>query len=193
MPSSSSPPSPPLGGRQVQSLRVQQPVTQIEREPRVNATQKAARDAETLREATLLRNRRLKLGAGATFVIVIAATIFGAQLREVAQQWRRRRDIQNAADQQVLEASVTEEADNPAIAVPASPVLGATSASVVEARKNLIQADREILRQVALLEDRRSMLNRQKREIQTKIGRIEERQARKAEMEARRAGPDMDR
>lgn len=119
------------------------------------------------------------LAAGAVGILV-TGSIFGAQLKEARQEQRRRDEIEVAA-QGVLQESAPTDQNVPVVAGAAAPQGVARSSDSAPSKQAM-----DIARQIALLEDRKALVLREKKRFEDKIHMLQERQAQQAEEAARR-------
>lgn len=181
-------------GQPVPKIRIPPPAIQT-RTPRLQQTQPKAgadlRDGQQAIEAIESRNlwdtiiRRKKLiGAVAFAVVTIAGTLLGARLKESWQEYSRIKELEEAAkklaestppsittnEPATLEAEDSQSEQTKGTDVPQS---------VTQQSKSAYSVD--VARQIALLEDRKAILNRQKLNLEQKIQRLRARQAKKDE------------
>lgn len=148
-----------------------------------------AANTRTLWE-TIIRRKKL-VSAIAFGIVVVAGSILGARLKETRQEFGRRKELEEAA-RRLAEPTVTsggtDESKTQASNVMHSNESELSSISQAAVLKGAVY-DVDVARQIAVLEDRKALLNRQKTNVEQKIARLRERTARREEMEARRPPP----
>ena len=159
--------------------------------PKTNEAEKLAAEVQ---EANTIWKRKYVVRAVGVAVLVVAFTFVGARLKEMKQERDRLEGIEAAARELAAGAQNT--------GIPVSQIVSvadaqlersgeqtniqgvSTPAAVDQTRNSPYSID--IARQIALLEDRKTTLNRQKMSFEAKIQMLRERQARRAERDARR-------
>jgi len=117
-------------------------------------------------------------------VVTVAGAIFGAQLKNTKQEHDKRKVIEAAAEELATTAFST-----PSLQLQkqkAESVTAGQSLKPSAAQRSHYTVD--VAKQIALLEDRKALLNRQRLTLEGKIVKLKERRVKKAQMEARRAG-----
>ncbi|KAK5319191.1 hypothetical protein LTR70_005092 [Exophiala xenobiotica] len=132
----------------------------------------AEKAAAELQEGKVIRRRQYVVWAVGAFVFTVACTFVGARLKEFKQESDRMKEIEAAARKLSSGSAIEDKQSSQAV-----------SEVGPRPEQNNAQA-------IALLEDRRAILNRQKLTLEAKILMLKERQARKAQMDARRPTPD---
>lgn len=153
----------------------------LQRPPRT--TDKANKYVNTEEATNLTRKRRFIIYAVGFAVITVAGAILGAQLKSTKQEHDRRKDIETAAQELAVTSNVTANTLQPDVnqkELPDSP----TSRPRYKSESPYTI---DVARQIALLENRKSLLNRQRATLEVKIEKIRERRIRKEQMDARRA------
>lgn len=181
------PPSPSPVGRA-------RPVVQQATPGSVVKTSEVDKIAAEAQESNIIRRRKYIVWAVGAAVFTVACTFLGARLKEFKQESDRMEGIEAAAkelragvvvgEEQILQTEPADsrrleevEKQNNTETVGMSPLAESTQNSPYSI---------DIARQVALLEDRKALLNRHKMTLESKIQMLRERQARKAEIDARR-------
>lgn len=148
---------------------------------------------------SLVRKRKFKVRAVGITVLVAASALLGAQIKSVKQETDRAKQLDASAREAVTgtDSVVEDDAQNALPALQDRTYTQAESGQDIagpitrSAKGSPYSVD--VARQVALLEDRKALLNREKTNLEAKIEMLRERRARKEEMEARRAGSGLNR
>lgn len=202
MPSSTEPPYP--AGRpplpQSRPIRRAQPPNSSTTVP--ESTVRAAKAEASAAESqllTLVRKRKFKVRAIGITVLVAASAILGAQIKSVKQETDKARQLDASARQAVTGAGSPNEDAMSKVSPAAQDITQIQAGGGQDTVKPRTRSATgspysvDVARQITLLEDRKALLNREKTNIEAKIEVLRERRARKAEMEARRAGSGFDR
>lgn len=195
MPISSPRPPPPIARIRPRIPRSSSVPNSTPSTPAVD-TQAAAQESYL---QSLIRRRKFLVRAVAVSVLVASCAILGAQLKSTKQEVDERKKIADAAQGLLAEPEKFAQKELESSATPVLSTPGKLQASTTPQNSTQIngaisrQRSLEIAKQIALLEDRKALLDRQRRTFEAKIEMLRERRAKKEEMEARRAGQDLER
>ncbi|KAK5092776.1 hypothetical protein LTR24_004816 [Lithohypha guttulata] len=154
----------------------------------------AEKAAAELQEGKVIRRRQYVVWAVGAFVFTVACTFVGARLKEFKQESDRMKEIEAAARKLSSGSAIEDKQSSQAVSEvgprPEQNNAQAVGTTTLTERARISPYSVDVARQIALLEDRRAILNRQKLTLEAKILMLKERQARKAQMDARRPTPD---
>jgi len=143
-----------------------------------------------LEEGKVIRRRQYVVWAVGAAVFTVACTFVGARLKEFKQESDRMKGIEAAARELGSGSMIEDKQGSQTVSEislqpeQTSTHSASTTTLIESAPSSPYSVD--VARQIALLEDRRATLNRQKLTLEAKILMLKERQAAKARMDARR-------
>ena len=157
----------------------------------------ASEAVDTASTWDLIKKRKYGVRAVGVTVVVVCCTLIGSQLKTSKQEKDKLREIERAAEELALDSAPAEKPtllhEELQAATPALPAQKSHAGDAIARPTHGSQLSLDITKQIALLEDRKAILNRQRGNIEAKIDMLRDRRARKEEMEARRSGTGLQR